>query len=98
MGSAIRDLDRTRDAIAGVRRIPSGKAADDRADVNRIAKRRFIDAELFEPTEETLPRGVREGTAILDFMRTRRLSDEHDPGVRNGTGHRMTENIWACAA
>src|SRR5438045_9747974 len=58
MRAAVRDLDRTRYAIAGVRRIPSRKTADDCAAVNRIAKRRPIDAAHYAPTANSLPRGA----------------------------------------
>src|SRR5438477_422068 len=92
-----RDLFRIRDSIAAALRIFSRKAADHRADVNTLAERRFID-DVREPGEETLARRVRERTPIFDFMRSRRLPDEHHARAGHGIRHRLAEDIRAGAA
>src|ERR1700730_10900014 len=71
---AVRDLGRTRHAIAASLRIAPGETANDSAHVDGFAERGFIDAEALEPTEETPPRGVREWAFVLHFVRAGRLS------------------------
>src|SRR5258708_3013601 len=86
MRAAVGDFGRIRDAIAASLQISSGKTANDSAHVDTAAKGRFVDAELLEPTEQTLTFGVRERAAILHFLRTRSLADAHHPRVCDRAG------------
>src|SRR5204862_3943444 len=77
MLAAVRDLRFVGNAIASALDVLAGKAADHRADVHALAEHLLADADAAEPCEETLARGVGERTLVFDFMRPRRLADEH---------------------
>src|SRR5436190_16144112 len=70
MRGAARDLVDVGNAIASGLRIASGKAADDRGDVDARAKFFFTDADvLLHPREQPPPRRLRERLRLLDFAR-----------------------------
>ena len=93
MCRAIRNLVRRRHAIAARLLIAAGKAANHRAHVDAASKLLFVDAEGLEPAEETPSSGVRERPLVFDFVRARRLADEHHPGAGDRADDRLAENI-----
>lgn len=92
MRAAPGDLDRIRDTIAAAL-LFSRKAANHRAHVHAPPKIVFLHAELGEPAEHPPAGRVRKRTPIFDFVRTGRLADQHDLGVRNSAGHRLSEYV-----
>ena len=94
MRAATRDLLIIRNAIAAILRIPSRKTADHRSDVHALAKLFFGPAEGFgEPAEETLAGCPGERSALIDFVRTGRLPDEHDLRARHRADDRRAEDV-----
>jgi len=93
MRSAVGNLLRRRHAIAARFLIAARKASNHGANVNAASKHLLVDSERSEPAEEPPPGGVREWPPVLDFVRSRRLSDEHHLRARDGARHRLAENI-----
>src|SRR5438874_12874796 len=98
MCAAVGDLARIGHAVAAALRIPSRKAADDRGEMDAAAELLLADAERREPAEQTATGGVRERAAVLHFVRSRRLPDQHHARVTHGAGDRRAEDVRAGAA
>src|SRR5438105_2364095 len=97
MRAAIRDFQRTGNTITAALCVPSREAANDRAHVDTAAKCALVDPELLEPTEESPSGGVRERSSIFDFVRSRRLPDEHDFRAGDRARDGLAENVRAHA-
>src|SRR5450432_3899993 len=96
MRAAIRDLGLVRHAIAAAFRVLPRKTSNHRSNMDALTKLLLGDAEVVgEPGEEAAAGGVGERTAILDLVRTRRLTDQHHTRTRNGARHRQAEYIRA---
>jgi len=93
--AATRDLIVIRNAIAAALRILSWKTADYRGDVNALAKRLLIDAQLRHPTEEPPAGGVGERLPRIAFVRSGRLTDEHHARACHRAHDRPAEDIRA---
>ena len=93
------DLDGVRHPVTTALRVLAGEAADDRGDVHRFAKPRFIDAQnIREPAEEPLSGGVGERAPVFDLVRPGRLTDEHHARAGDGSCNRSAEDVRACPA
>ena len=86
------DLDRIGDAIAAAL-LFAWKTTDHRAHVHAAPKIVFRHPELREPAEHPPAGRVSKRTPIFDLVRTGRLPDQHDLGVSNSAGHRLSEYI-----
>ena len=86
------DLDRIGDAIAAPL-LFSRKAADHRTHMHAPPKIVFRHPELREPAEHPPAGGVSKRTPIFDLVWTGGLADQHDLGVSDSAGHRLSEYV-----